>query len=154
MDSNKQKFDDWGKPRDYMTGNPLNADQTVALAQYCANKKVTMFDFLFNEMGFVPVDNNGNVVFNTEVSDGVSSLVPKMANNNKAISDLYFAAGAQEPARYHQGREYGVSFNVIDALKTGAGNQTIKLVVSCLDEFGMLDFPTGMRGNVMFFQSR
>lgn len=39
-----------------MSKNPLSDKQLESLADYCAARKVSIFDFLFNEMQFLPVD--------------------------------------------------------------------------------------------------
>lgn len=38
----------------YMTKNPLSASQVKALAAYCKERKMTLFEFLMNKMNFKP----------------------------------------------------------------------------------------------------
>ena len=42
------------KSPNYMKNNPLSEAQVKSLAQYCADKKTTLFNFLINRMKFTP----------------------------------------------------------------------------------------------------
>ena len=49
-----------GRTPGYFRFNALSAAQVKDLAAYCADKGMTLRDFLFNKIGFNPAENNDN----------------------------------------------------------------------------------------------
>ena len=88
----------------YMTDNPLSAAQVKALAKYCKEKDTTLFEFLFNEMGFTPyVDRNGSAQIMMQAFDKDYSLTSGDGRNFAYVpkscyvkgKTVYLAAGSQ-----------------------------------------------------------
>lgn len=53
--NNGGRYSTWERTPAYMKKNPMSESQIKSLANYCAKKKVSLFDFLFNQMEFQPL---------------------------------------------------------------------------------------------------
>ena len=61
MLNQRDPYTDAGTP-DFMKNNPLSASQVKDLAKYCGEKNITLFEFLFNRIGFKPTGMKDNII--------------------------------------------------------------------------------------------
>ena len=110
-----------------MKVEPLSLDQIQKLSNYAAARKMSLFDYLFNEMEFTPVDIAGPIIgVNTP---GIESPFlmengrwTTKNNSNKAYFHIYMFSGPQsfKLKRSDRYRPYYAYADVIDVSETGA----------------------------------
>ena len=134
-----------------MSRFPLNAEQMKNLAAYCAAKKLTLIDFLLNNVGFelkIPYTPAlSRLVTEYEVSHGVTPQTVISGSGSGTLleylkkGDTFVPTGAQNYT-YESGQYFGYSFceppsynymQAIRANKVGAGDEKVA-VASNLDK--------------------
>ena len=125
---------------DFMSRNPLSASQVKDLADYAAEKGMTLFDFLFNKMQFTPVCYSKSEVaqFQKENKPYVQFVYHRtgmLDNSGDYIltGKPFVATGAQNLV-HKEGMSYGrcarpryTTMQAINANKKGAGDEKIEL---------------------------
>ena len=116
----------------YMTKNPLSASQVKALAAYCKERKMTLFEFLMNKMNFKPYikysDNFSYCPFCYDLTRP-GTIKPEGEGINK--NKIYLATGAQSYKRSEgtvpfAGTSVGGYMQAIKMTEVGASNSQIK----------------------------
>jgi hypothetical protein len=167
------------KATDQMKNNPLSADDVTKLAEYCKEKNTSLFELLFNNVGFEPKLmilrpklQGGQYVriepFNKWYCDDSDGMGWSKEQNKWVVTEwgknnLYLATGKQEiscEGRANGSGEYAGSIdtyyaNGINMSKVGATNEKKKLVKaytsSSVQTIGDKDY---QRINLVFFQPR
>ena len=102
-----------------LTQHPLSSEQMQHLAEYAAQtKKTTLFDYLFNEMGFKP---------NTD------SFAKNEGGKYTVSGDVYFATGNQKFQKKrditfgYSVPQHHIRMQVINSNRVGAGDEQIEV---------------------------
>ena len=81
----EKHFNDFSKTPSYMSGMPLSQAQVKALASYCASRKTSVFDLLFNRVGFIPGEN---IVDPTNAMQEIASLEERIKSLEKELETV------------------------------------------------------------------
>lgn len=108
----------WLTQAEYSYASPLTGERTKHLIDYCREKNITLWQFLFNEMGF-------NLI---SFSSGIGTKVP--TQNEPSSGNYYLAADAQKYTEVKKVKDsldifgddvkYYAYFDCANACKAGA----------------------------------
>lgn len=160
--NNLKSYKSYCNTPDFMSNMPLSAAQVNNLAAYCAEKKVTIFDFLFNQMMFEP-----DALTPAELSKKELAVQPfecdwlarprKFYPKGRIVTGtIYLLTGAQTVQKYrpHTGTAW-VTYDVTKAATVGAGNETVTFDKRDINSYGeMYDRDETYNNTLMFFMPR
>lgn len=153
-------YSNWVKTPDHMSKNPLSQDQLKSLAAYCAEKNMTIFDFVLNDMKFKPdrltaaERKAGGIApppFNITTSwDRGVIYVP---TGSYVYGKVLLATG-HSLNKHQSGERAWIDYEAVNATQVGAKEETFKLAEASLNYFGNICGYSYYQNCPMFFQSR
>lgn len=168
--TSKGAYSKWCTTPKYMSSMPLNASQVENLAAYCAKKNVTIFDFLFNEMGFKPTGMSAaekmdpkkialqpfemelGMEFDNGIPRSVTTYYPRGLN---VTGSVVIPTGAQKICKNRPGGgKAWLTYNAVNAAKVGAKSETITFDKCCVEAHGGLSDHKLINNTMIFFQGR
>ena len=155
---NGQEFNPHPDIEKRMKELPLNKGQTEDLARYAAARNRSLFDYLFNEMGFIPASDYGqNIRYYQAViaGQGYYKMAIKANPKLKADCERKLANALRSPFNQSNGR-YTSSYNPV-WMFTGAQSFSMKYFYvydaghACASVINTVDVGAGNRDNIYFF---
>ena len=153
-------YSSWCTTPDYMPANPLSQDQLKSIASYCADRNVTIFDFLFNDMKFEPdmltaaqrkAGDMAPPPFN--ISTSLERGVYYLPTGSYVYGSVYLATG-HSLDKHQAGERAWIDYTAINATKVGAKEETLKLAEASLNYYGNICGYSYYQNCPMFFQPR
>ena len=142
----------WCETPKYMSNSLLSTSQLKDIAEYCAQKNITIFDFLFNVMKFKPANPDGYPVFmETETGSEDDPLwyhrgeyyVP---SGNDVFGTVYLVTG-KSINKSRSGDSCRLDYEGVNALKVTKDVSNVKLAS------GILNYNLGIISHTYYYNT-
>ena len=149
------RYDDylkWCETPRYMSNSLLSTSQLKDIAEYCAQKNITIFDFLFNVMKFKPANPDGYPVFmETETGSEDDPVwyhrgeyyVP---SGNDVFGTVYLVTG-KSINKSRSGDSCRLDYEGVNALKVTKDVSSVKLAS------GVLNYNLGIISHTYYYNT-
>ena len=154
---NPKWYEKWCRTPDFMSSMPLSTSHVEKLAAYCARRKTTIFDFLFNEMRFEPT-----ALSDAEQKKAVLALQPfdmdyagfgfKYSPRGRMVTGkVLLVAGANEISKNSPGGEKAwLTYKAVNAAKVGAQSSEVTFSKNRIEARGNM-YPDESSNNTLLF---
>ena len=142
----------WCETPKYMSNSLLSTSQLKDIAEYCAQKNITIFDFLFNVMKFKPANPDGYPVFmETETGSEDDPVwyhrgeyyVP---TGNDVFGTVYLVTG-KSINKSRSGDSCRLDYEGVNALKVTKDTSSVKLAG------GVLNYNLGIISHTYYYNT-